>query len=123
MRGHRAAHGKHTASSLSPLALEALAFSVVLPHRPQRPVLLPVDQEFGGGAALRVAPEPADPVDSVEVGKHEDVEQLGEGRRVAPGEQTIKRVHRNRSAQHSIQTPTPWNALQLAIACVFEHEA
>jgi hypothetical protein len=77
MRGHRAAHGKHTTSSLSPLALEALAFSVVLPHRPQCPVLLAVDQEFGEGPTLRVATELADPLGSLEVGKHEDVEPLG----------------------------------------------
>jgi hypothetical protein len=29
-------------------------------HRPQRPVLLAVDQQFGEGAALRVAPELAE---------------------------------------------------------------
>ena len=46
-------------------------------HRSQRPVLLAVDQELGEGAALRVAPELADPVGSLEVGEHEDVEQLG----------------------------------------------
>jgi hypothetical protein len=31
-------------------------------HRPERPVLLAVDQQIGEGAALRVAPELADPV-------------------------------------------------------------
>jgi hypothetical protein len=51
-------------------------------HRPERPVLLAVDQEFGEGATLRVAPELSDPVGPVEVGEHEDVEQLGaSGRR------------------------------------------
>jgi hypothetical protein len=44
---------------------------------PQRPILLAVDQEFGQGATLRVAPELTDPVGSLEVGQHEDVEQLG----------------------------------------------
>jgi hypothetical protein len=48
-------------------------------HRPQRPVLLAVDQEFGEGAALGVAPELSDPVGPLEVGKHEDVKQLGAG--------------------------------------------
>ena len=33
-------------------------------HRPERPVLLAVDQEFGEGTALRVAPELADPIGS-----------------------------------------------------------
>ena len=37
-------------------------------HRPQRPVLLAVDQELGEGAALRVAPELSDPVGALEVG-------------------------------------------------------
>ena len=50
-------------------------------HRPERPVLLAVDQQLGEGAALRVAPELADPVGSLEVGEHQDVEQLGAGSR------------------------------------------
>jgi hypothetical protein len=44
-------------------------------HRPKGPVLLAVDQEFGEGATLRVAPELTDPVGSLEVGEHEDVEK------------------------------------------------
>jgi hypothetical protein len=31
------------------------------------------------GAALRIAPELSDPVGAVEIGQHEDVEQLGAG--------------------------------------------
>jgi hypothetical protein len=50
-------------------------------HRPERPVLLAVDQELGEGPALRVAPELTDPVGSLEVGKHEDVEQPASCRR------------------------------------------
>ena len=46
-------------------------------HRPERPVLLAVDQELGEGPRLRVPPELADPVGSLEVGEHQDVEQLG----------------------------------------------
>jgi hypothetical protein len=34
-------------------------------HRPQRPVLLAVDQKFGEGAALCVAPELPDPVETI----------------------------------------------------------
>ena len=37
-------------------------------HSPERPVLLAVDQQLGEGAALRVGPELADPVGSLEVG-------------------------------------------------------
>ena len=48
-------------------------------HRPQRPVLLAVDQQLGEGATLRVAPELAAPVGPLEVGEHQDVEQLGAG--------------------------------------------
>jgi hypothetical protein len=48
-------------------------------HRPERRVLLAVDQQLGEGAALRVAPELSDPVGSLEVGEHQDVEQLGAG--------------------------------------------
>jgi hypothetical protein len=48
-------------------------------HRPQRPVLLAVDQEFGERARLRVPLELTDPVGSLEVREHEDVEQLGAG--------------------------------------------
>jgi hypothetical protein len=48
-------------------------------HRPERLVLLAVDQELGEGATLRVAPELSDPVGSLEVGEHQDVEKLGAG--------------------------------------------
>ena len=48
-------------------------------HRPERSVLLAVDQELGEGAALRVAPELTDPVGSLEVREHEYVEQFGAG--------------------------------------------
>jgi hypothetical protein len=43
-------------------------------HRPERPVLLVVDQELGECAALWIAPELAYPVGSSEVGQHEDVD-------------------------------------------------
>jgi hypothetical protein len=48
-------------------------------HRSERPVLLAVDQELSEGARLRVPPELADPVGSLEVGEHQDVEQFGAG--------------------------------------------
>jgi len=48
-------------------------------HGPKGPVLLAVDQGLGEGATLRVAPELADPVGSLEVGQHQDVEQFGAG--------------------------------------------
>ena len=38
-----------------------------------------VDQQLGEGSALRLAPELADPVGPLEVGQHQDVEQLGAG--------------------------------------------
>jgi hypothetical protein len=50
-------------------------------HRAEPSVLLAVDQQLGEGAALRVAPELADPVGSLEVRQHQDVEQLGAGSR------------------------------------------
>ena len=46
-------------------------------HRPEGPILLAVDQEPGECAALRVAPELSDPVGPLEVGEHQDLEQLG----------------------------------------------
>jgi len=39
------------------------------------------NQELGEGAALWVAPELSDPVGSIEVGQHQDVEQFGAGSR------------------------------------------
>jgi hypothetical protein len=42
--------------------------------RPERPIVLAVDQQFGEGPALRVASELTDPVCSLEVGQHGDVE-------------------------------------------------
>jgi hypothetical protein len=44
---------------------------------PERLVLLAVDQQLGEGVSLRVALELADLVGPLEVGEHEDVEQLG----------------------------------------------
>ena len=57
-------------------------------HRPERPVLLAVDQQLGEGATIWVAPELTDPVGSIEVGEHQDVEQLGSGSR-AEGVETL----------------------------------
>jgi hypothetical protein len=48
-------------------------------HRPERPVLLAVDQEFGEGPRLRIPPELSDPVGPLKVGQRQDVEQLGAG--------------------------------------------
>jgi hypothetical protein len=51
-------------------------------HRPERPVLLAVDQELGEDAALGIGPELADPLGAVEVWQHQDVEKFGaSGRR------------------------------------------
>jgi hypothetical protein len=46
---------------------------------PGRPCPPRIDQQLGEGATLWVAPELADPVGSVEVGEHQDVEKLGAG--------------------------------------------
>jgi hypothetical protein len=48
---------------------------------PRRLVLLQVDQQLAEGPRLRVTPEGADRVGTVEVGEHEDVEELGAGSR------------------------------------------
>jgi hypothetical protein len=48
-------------------------------HRPQRSVLLAVDQALGKVPTLRVAPELADPLGAFEIGEHQDVEQFGAG--------------------------------------------
>jgi len=48
-------------------------------HRSERPVLLAVDHNSAKGAALRVAPNLADPLGPFEVGEHEDVEEFGAG--------------------------------------------
>lgn len=50
-------------------------------HGPKGSILLAVDQQLREGSALQVAPELADPVGAIEVGQHEDVEQLGAGGR------------------------------------------
>ena len=50
-------------------------------HSPERPVLLAVDQQLDKSAGLRVAPELADLVGPLEVGEHQDVEQIGAGSR------------------------------------------
>jgi hypothetical protein len=42
--------------------------------RPEGPVLLAVDHQLGEGAALRAAPELADPLGPFEVGEHEELE-------------------------------------------------
>ena len=80
-RSRRPDFPAHQSSLYAALALRA-SVPLSLPqhpdeHRSERPVLLAVDQQLGEGAALRVAPELADLVGAVEVGEHEDVEQLG----------------------------------------------
>ena len=44
---------------------------------PEPSILLAIDQQLGESAALRVGPELADAVGSLEVGEQEDMEQLG----------------------------------------------
>jgi hypothetical protein len=68
-------------SSRSSVAVEGVAVALTKhadEHRSERPVLLAVDQQLSECATLRVAPELADPIGAVEVGEHQDVEQLGE---------------------------------------------
>jgi hypothetical protein len=63
-------------------------------HRSERPVLLAVDQRLGEGAALRVAPELADPFGALEVGEAEDAEDLGaSGRREGLEALAERRLH------------------------------
>jgi hypothetical protein len=57
-------------------------------HSPKNPVLLAVDQQLAERAGLGVAPVGADPIGSLEVGEHEDVEQLGAGSRTE-GDQAL----------------------------------
>jgi len=59
-------------SPLSPFLLAQHPYE----HRPQDPVLLAVDQEFGEGATLWVAPELADPVGAVEVWEVKEVKGM-----------------------------------------------
>ena len=80
------------------VASRSRQLAVVLPqhpyeHRPQRPVLLAVDQQFGEGARLQVPPELADPVGPLEVREHQDVEQLG-GLKRARERETVWRTPR-----------------------------
>jgi len=48
-------------------------------HRPERPVLLAVDEELAEGPGLGVPPVGADRVGPVEVGEHQDAEKFGAG--------------------------------------------
>jgi hypothetical protein len=74
-------------------------------HRPERPVLLAVDQQLGEGAALWLAPELADSVGPVEVRQHQDVEQLGANARWESFEATpgadLTRGHWRRVSVHA----------------------
>jgi hypothetical protein len=44
-------------------------------HRPEYPILLAVDQQIREGATIRVSPELADPIGTVEVREAENVEE------------------------------------------------
>jgi hypothetical protein len=66
-------------SSLSPAPLAPGFSQHPDHHRPERPVLLAVDQELAEGPRLRVAPELSDAVGALEVGQHQDVEEFGAG--------------------------------------------
>jgi hypothetical protein len=50
-------------------------------HRPECSILLAVNQELGEGTTLRVTPKLADPLATLEVREHQDVEQFGTGSR------------------------------------------
>jgi hypothetical protein len=50
-------------------------------HRPKRPVLLAVDQQFSEVAALWVAPELTDPVGAAKIREAKDVHKFGPSRR------------------------------------------
>jgi hypothetical protein len=60
------AHGSMMRVAARPVNARSPATS--RPAPPERPILLAVDQEFGEGASLRVAPELAHPVGAAEVG-------------------------------------------------------
>ena len=48
-------------------------------HRPKRPILLAIDQQFAERPRLRVPPVGLDRDDPLEVGEHQDGEQFGAG--------------------------------------------
>jgi hypothetical protein len=50
-------------------------------HRPERPILLAVDQQVGERPSRRVPSVGLDHAHSLEVREHQDVEQLGAGSR------------------------------------------
>ena len=79
------------------------------PTRTQRPILLAVDQQLGEGAALRVAPELSDPVGPLEVGEHQDVEQLGAASR-AKGVQACSQSSLELIGLHGLETSRSPNA-------------
>jgi hypothetical protein len=53
-------------------------------HRPERPVFLAVDKQFGERPRLGVPVVGPDPIDAVEVRKTEDVDEFGELPRSGP---------------------------------------
>jgi hypothetical protein len=62
------------------------------------------------GATLRVAPEFADPVGSLEVGEHEDVEQLGArsgAERVETGLESLFEVVWTHEAEPTLRPDSP----------------
>jgi hypothetical protein len=96
---------KAVASITSPLSPRILTQHADK-HRPECPVLLAVDQQFGEGAALRVAPELSVPVGPLEVREHKDVEQLGAGSRAERVQALLSR--RSSSSGRTAET-TPWH--------------
>jgi hypothetical protein len=64
-------------SKTKPSHPSMLGESGLAPFRREADV--PVDQELGEGATVRVRPEPADPGGPLEVGEHQDAEQLSLG--------------------------------------------
>jgi catechol 2,3-dioxygenase-like lactoylglutathione lyase family enzyme len=75
-------------------------------HRPEDPVLFAVDQKLCEDAALRVALELSDPVGPVDVGKHQDVEELGAGSRAPRASDALVIGARARPVSWSEATPS-----------------
>jgi hypothetical protein len=71
---------RRTHRGQSPVCLDHEALNSTGAPPPAGEILLAIDQELGESATLRIAPELSDPVGSLEVGGHEDVElRVAEG--------------------------------------------
>jgi hypothetical protein len=78
-------------------------------YGPEHTILLAINQEFGEGPALRIAPDTHRPFRPIEVGEYQYVEELGAG----SGAESVEPLAQDPLVGSEINEHTQWRKLEL----------